>query len=64
VGDLVAIADERFTDEEIRGHTCLHSGFASEKREELAKHIALDEAKVVRHRSDVERSHAVPRTGG
>ena len=27
VGDLVAIADQRFTDEEIRGHTCLHSAF-------------------------------------
>jgi hypothetical protein len=44
VRDLVAIADELFTDREIRGHTCLHLRFG-EKLEDLAKHTQLDEAK-------------------
>jgi hypothetical protein len=34
------------------------------KKERIWRNISLDEAKVIRHRSDVERSHAVPRTGG
>src|SRR5215218_8551873 len=44
VRDLVAIADERFTDEEIRGHTCLRVRFG-EEREDLPKHTQLDLAK-------------------
>ena len=40
VSDFVAVADQRFTDKEFRGHTCLHSGFTSEEREDLAKHSA------------------------
>ena len=44
VSNLVAIADERFTDEEIRGHTCLHLRFGK-KRKDLSEHSQLDEAK-------------------
>ena len=62
VRDLVAIADERFTDEEIRGHTCLHMRFG-EERENLAKHTQLDEAKSepAVERRGMERGHAIPR---
>ena len=41
VRDLVAVADERFTDEEIRGHTCLRVRFG-EERKDLPKHTQLD----------------------
>src|ERR671911_375332 len=61
VSDFVTVADQRFTDEEFRGHTCLHSGFTSEEREDLAKHSAARRGESYPTGATWRVSHAVPR---
>jgi hypothetical protein len=41
VRDLIAVANQRFTDVEVRGHTCLPGGCISEERQNFAKHTQL-----------------------